>query len=138
MKKIRGTIQFSSKDFAKNIKQTLLGPKLDKKHIGNYGNYLDDLKNFISKKTKIKKVPKKETHKKSSKRHKKSSKRKKIRDDGVTTPLDVASTKLTLRAMDNLAMMSGGKKSRRKRRKSKKRKTRKRKKRTRRRNRKKR
>ena len=136
-KKIRGTIQFSSPQFAKNIKQTLLGPKLDKKHIGNYGNYFDDLKNYVSKKTKRKKVPKKETHKKSSKRHKKSSKRKKIRDDGLA--LDISTTaKLNLRNMMMGMEMTGGKKSRRKRRKSKKRKTRKRKKRTRRRKRKKR
>jgi len=55
MKKIRGTIQFSSGDFAKDFKQTLLGPKLDKKYIGNYGNAFDDLKKFISKKTSKKK-----------------------------------------------------------------------------------
>lgn len=54
-KKIRGTIQFSSKDFAKDFKQTLLGPKLDKKYTGDYGNYFDDLKNYISKKTSKKK-----------------------------------------------------------------------------------
>ena len=78
IKKIRGTVQFSSKHFAKDFKQTLLGPKLDKKHIGNYGNAFDDLKKFISKKTsKKKKGGRRKTRRKRRRKRKKRTRRRK-------------------------------------------------------------
>ena len=84
--------------------------KLGKRDIKNDKRAQNLLTKIKEKEEKGKRLKKKKSVKK-AKSYKHSSKGKKIRDAGVTHMGDMASANLTLRAMENLAKMNGGKKS---------------------------